>query len=240
MSTGETASARALALLWGGRDRGRRGPKPSLDLDRIVAAAIGVADADGLGALSMRRVAAELDVGVASLYTYVPGRYELLALMLDAVAGYSQLPHTFPGDWRSKLTAWAQEDRAIFREHPWVLQVASDRPVPGPNLVAWLDSALAVLDGLGLDEADKVAAISAVDSYVRGAAWTQPGAAPGTRPEMAGTPEEQAELARWADVERFPALTRALSAGVHPDSPDNFDRGLRYVLDGIEALVEGR
>ncbi|WP_198550504.1 TetR/AcrR family transcriptional regulator [Streptomyces silvensis] len=163
-----TPQERALALLWGGDTRGSRGPARGLTRERIVEAAIDVVERDGPAAMSLRRVAAQLGVGVASLYTYVPGRAELEALMLDAVAVGPTLPHEWPGDWRAKLTALAHDDWRQIRRHPWVLELGAAEQVPGPNMLRWLDSALRVFDGTGLREAEKLSAIETVDAYVRG------------------------------------------------------------------------
>ena len=147
--TASTPLERALALLWGRDTRGSRGPARGLTLDRIVEAAIEVAEREGPAAMSLRRVAARLGVGVASLYTYVPGRAELEALMLDAVAIGRTLPHEWPGDWRAKLTALAHDDWREIRRHPWVLELGAAEQVPGPNMLRWLDSALRIFDGDG-------------------------------------------------------------------------------------------
>ncbi|MCI2418865.1 TetR/AcrR family transcriptional regulator [Saccharopolyspora sp. K220] len=237
MSTDETDPSRALALLWGVRDRPRRGPRPALDVDRIVRAAIDIADREGVTALSMRRVATELGVGTASLYTYVPGRAELIALMLDAVAGYSSLPHTLPGDWRAKFQTWAREDWAEFHRHPWVLQVVSGRVLPGPNLLAWYDSTLRVLAETGLSEQEKLAVIETLDGFVRGTAWTSVDRGAGDTAWAAKRDEALAELVNFDD---YPALARALLAGADPSAAETFELGLQRVLDGIATLIDAR
>jgi AcrR family transcriptional regulator len=159
-----------LELLWGQRALPSRGPRRGLDPERIVRAAIEIADEEGLAALSMRRVAGRLGVGTASLYTYIPGRPELLALMLDTMIGDAALPHTLPGGWREKLEAWARDDWEGYQRRPWVLQIVSGRPPVGPRLLEWHESALRALDGTGLTEAETVAVVESVDGYVRGVA----------------------------------------------------------------------
>jgi AcrR family transcriptional regulator len=231
-----SAQERALQLLWAGDTRGSRGPARGLSLERIVAAAIEVVERDGVAAMSLRRVAAHLGVGAASIYTYVPGRAELEALMLDAVAIGRVLPHERPGDWRAKLQALAYDDWQEIRQHPWVLELAAGEQAPGPNMLRWLDSALRIFDGTGLGEAEKVSAIETVDAYVRGLARL--------RREEAGTPEDvrrrDEALGRLVDFDRYPALQRALAAGVAPYAGDQFDFGLQRLLDGIERLVAAR
>lgn len=247
MATGNISVAdptRALELLWAARGRRRRGPKPGLDLDRIVHAAIAVADREDLPALSMRRVAEQLGVGTASLYTYVPGRYELIALMLDTIAGYSTLPHTMPGNWRARFEAWAREDWAEFHRHPWVPQVVSGRVIPGPNLLAWYDSALRVLADTGLSETEKVAVIATIDGYVRGLAWSSADSIRAERTsgvsDVAWGARRDAVMEKLVDFERYPALVRALVTGAAPGPTDAFEIGLQLVLDGVEALIVER
>lgn len=166
--TAPATQERALALLWGGDARGSRGPARGLTVERIVDAAIEVVERDGPSAMSLRRVAAHLGVGVASLYTYVPGRAELEALMLDAVAVGRILPHERPGSWRDKLEALALDDWQEIRQHPWVLQLGAAEQVPGPNMLRWLDSALRIFEDTSLSEAEKLSVIESVDAYVRG------------------------------------------------------------------------
>lgn len=234
---------RTLALLWGSApERRRPGPKPGLDRERIVRAGIEIADREGVAALTMRRVAAELAVGTASLYTYVPARQELVALMLDSVAGNSSLPHTFPGDWREKFEAWAHEDWAEYHRHPWVLQLTAGRVLPGPNLLAWYDSALRVLADTGLSEPEKVAAIETLDSYLRGLAWSSveeaSAEAAGGLSTETWNAQRASAMASLVDFSRYPALTRMLQAGVLPYGTDTFELGLRHVLDGIARLID--
>ncbi|PRX92400.1 TetR/AcrR family transcriptional regulator [Allonocardiopsis opalescens] len=235
---------RALELLWGNAPRPSRGPRQGLELAGIVRAAIEIADAEGLAALSMRRVAARLGVGTTTLYTYVPGKTELLALMLDAVAADAALPHTVPGDWRAKFTAWAHEDWIGFRRSPWALQVAAVRPLPGPNLMAWYDSALRVLDDTDLDGREKVMVIETVDAYVRGVARTAGDIAEAERRDSIQAAEwftAQVDfLGRRVDFRRFPHVARSGLVHGLPDADDVFAFGLERMLDGIEAFIRSR
>src|SRR5262245_64029270 len=130
--TGKGNPQQSIDLLWGTARPPSRGPKPGLTTQQIVAAAIAVADAEGLAALSMRRVAEHLGVGAMSLYTYVPGKAELIDLMVDAV--YGELPGSadVDGGWRERLEGVARANWALYRRHPWMLQVASVRPALGP------------------------------------------------------------------------------------------------------------
>jgi AcrR family transcriptional regulator len=115
--------AKSLELLWGLQARPTRGPKPALTVAAVVEAAVRIADTEGLAAMSMRRVADELGVGAMTLYRYVPGKGELLDVMLDSV--YAELPlRRIEGDWRAKLEEVARENRELCLRHPWTLYVA--------------------------------------------------------------------------------------------------------------------
>ncbi|MEU0690671.1 TetR/AcrR family transcriptional regulator [Streptomyces uncialis] len=242
--TGATAQERALELLWRDGRRGTRGPERGLTLTRIVQVAIELVEAEGPAALSMRGVATRLGIGTASLYTYLPGKAELEALMLDAVATGPVLPHEWPGGWRAKLESWAHDDWREIQLHPWVLRLRAAEHAPGPRMLGWLDSALRVFDGTGLTEPEKLAAVESVDAYVRGLARLRLDS--GTPPGGAGTPKPEETrrrddiLGRLVDFDRYPALQRALSQGATPYAGDHFDFGLQRLLDGIERLIESR
>lgn len=235
---------RALELLWRDGRRGSRGPERGLTLTRIVRVAIELVEAEGAAALSMRRVATRLGIGTASLYTYLPGKAELEALMLDAVATGPVLPHEWPGDWRAKLESWAHDDWREIQLHPWVLRLRGAEQVPGPNMLRWLDSALRVFDATGLSEPEKLAAVESVDAYVRGLARLRldSGQPPGDAgvPGVEETRQRDDALGRLVDFDRYPALRRALSQGATPYAGDQFDFGLQRLLDGIERLIESR
>ena len=242
--------ARSMALLW--RDRapatGRRGPRPGIDVDRIVAAAVALADAEGLGALSMRRIGADLGVAAMTLYTHVPGKAELVDLMLDAVLGELYPDGTPGGGWRDRLTAVAEANWDLYVRHPWALQVAAGRPPLGPNLLAKYEHELRAVDGLGLSEVDMDLLVTVVTGFARG---TVTGVAERTGAEAAtGVTERQwweataPYLARVFDPERFPTVARVgpvageeLQAAYDPRR--SFEFGLRRLLDGIGVMIVG-
>ncbi len=150
-TSGSGDIVRTLELLWDAGPRPSRGPKPGLTLDRIVEAAVQVADAEGLEAVSMRRVATELGTGAMSLYRYVPGKAELLDLMLDRVQRPGADPHAALGDgtWRSALEALARETLALYRRHPWLLQVNQSRPILGPGALDGMERVMAHIKPMG-------------------------------------------------------------------------------------------
>jgi hypothetical protein len=135
--TGAGDPAHTLRLLW--RDPttiSRRGPRQSLNLDTVVEAAIALADAHGLDALTMRQVADALGVAPMTLYTYVPGKAELLDLMLDAAYTAMNRTDTNGQPWPARLTAIAAENKALYTAHPWAATISTTRPPLGPGQMA--------------------------------------------------------------------------------------------------------
>ena len=127
-------------LLWGRQPAPSRGPKPAITLTGIAEAAIRIADAEGLDAVSMQRIAGELPVTKMALYRYVPGKTELLAVMSDLAMG---APPERPGlAWRAALQTWAMDLYAGFTRHPWLLQSTIGRRLLGPNELAWMEQGL--------------------------------------------------------------------------------------------------
>ncbi|PZG52251.1 TetR family transcriptional regulator [Spongiactinospora gelatinilytica] len=240
---------RSIELLWGVQERPRRGPKPKLTVPQIAAVAVAVADEEGLPALSMRRLAEQLGVTAMSLYTYVPGKAELIDLMLDTVNGELDMPADLPGGWRGRLRHIAHQNRAMYLRHPWLLQVATSRPPLGPNLVAKYDYELRALDGIGLTDVEMDLTLSMINDYVHGAAR---GAlhAVHVRDSSAVTDQQWWEraapiLAEVLQPERYPTATRVgVAAGQEFDAaydPErSFAYGLDRLLDGVAALIATR
>ena len=239
--------ARSLALLWRTSERASRKGKPDLSVDLIVRAAIELADSSGLQALAMRRVAERLGVGTMSLYTYVPGKPELLDVMLDAV--YGEITEATQDTWRARLEHIARENLALYQRHPWLTQVATSRPVLGPNTIAKYDAELRAIDGIGLDDIEMDSVLTMIMGYVHGAAR---GAADARAAEQSSGMTDQQWwyahvpfLERIMDGRRYPTAARVGSAAgeAHQSAYDPehaFEFGLRCVLDGIEMLVNGR
>src|SRR3954467_15086578 len=158
---------RALEILWGDAPAARR--TRGLSRDRIVAAAIELVEAEGLGALSVARLAEGLGCGPMSLYRHVPNKDELVTFMLSSAPDPPPTPAD-PSDWRGALTDWAAGLWDVYHRHPLVLQTAAAGPPADPGQLAWLDAGLAALGGTGLAERDKLAAGMAILHYVRGGA----------------------------------------------------------------------
>jgi AcrR family transcriptional regulator len=205
-------------------------------MERIVAAAVIIADSEGLQAVSMRRVAAELGSGTASLYRYLAGRDDLIDLMIDSVRGQQPLPAP-TGRWRTDLTANAQHLRATLLRHPWLGPEIAGRPALGPNSLREQESVLAAAAELTPDLAHGTHIVDAVGAYVFGATTRQ--LAEQRAHQRSGLSEEQ-----WRNTVA-PYLRAVLAAGDHPHlsrriaeapdhSPDdNFTFGLNALLDGI-------
>ena len=236
----ETGLPASIEEAWGVRRRPRKGPKPGLDLERIVAAAVKVAAAEGIEAVSMSRVATELGSSAMSLYRYVAAKDELLALMVDAAFDEPVAPAPADEGWRAGMARWAWTYHDALRRHPWVLGVPISGPPVTPNQTAWMEDGLRALAGTGLAEGEKLSVILLVSGYVRNEATLSAQLAAAAGPIM---PAWSRQLTRLTDAERFPALHAALASGVfdQDDDPDDeFTFGLERVLDGIEALVRRR
>jgi AcrR family transcriptional regulator len=236
----------AVASAWGLRESPSR-PRPNgLSLERIVQAGIKVATTDGLGAVSMNRVAAELGAATMSLYRHLAAKDDLLAHMVDAV--YVDVPPHADGEtWRDGLTTWAHAQLSVLRRHPWVLRVPISGPPLMPNHVRWFERGLAALRATGLREAEKPSVLNLVGGFVRNHATLEADVlnaarASGVEPEDIGARYAGA-LERLTDVERFPGIRALLDAGVflgRETVVDEFQFGLDRILDGIDALVRAR
>jgi AcrR family transcriptional regulator len=236
---------RTIDLLWGVQRR-RRGPKPSLSGDQVVTTAIQIADRDGLGGLSMRRLADELGITAMSLYGYVPSKAELLDVMADRA--YAQIPvRDLPtGPWQDGLAALGEKHWALLLSHPWLLQIASSRPLLGPHMTAFYDAELAAVDGLGLTDIDMDLIVSLLDDYVRGAARGAVEAAEALA--RTGISDQQwwqtygPLLSNVLDPARYPTAVRVGSAAgaeysAAHDPARSFRFGLQRIIDGIEAFI---
>jgi AcrR family transcriptional regulator len=233
----------SLAAAWGLRERPGKGPKRGLSLAQIVRAGLAVAAADGLAAVSMSRVAAELGVGTMSLYRYVDSKRELVDLMVDAALGPPQ-PADPGASWRGGLAGWAWAQLAAYRANLWAVQVPLSGPPATPNALGWLEAALFCMRRTGLDEGQKMSVILLVSSYVRSQATLEAQLdaavrAVGQSPSdlMAGYNKL---LAGLLDPQRFPEMAAVAASGVlgKADDPDDeFAFGLERILDGVDVLV---
>lgn len=239
----------ALELLWGLREAPSRGPKRALSVRQIAEVGVAIADAEGLAAISMQRVAAELNYTKMALYRYVRSKAELLAVMTDLAIG--DPPDFGPPEagWRARLERWARLIRETWNRHPWLPHVSewqaspgAVRPVTndrimGPNEVAWVETATSALAGLGLSPQEQLDAVFLVSAHLRA---TQAMTTYGVLPWRLGLPhEELLDRLRGDHEPRFPALAQLASSTYDP-AHSAFEFGLSCILDGLDLLIESR
>lgn len=240
---------RTLKLLWRtpGEARTTRGPRQRTTVDQVVAAAIEIADADGLGAVTIRAVATRLGIATMATYTYVPGKAELLDLMLDTV--YRRMSrHDLTGmPWRARVSTIAAENRELLETHPWVAQLATTRPPLGPGMVAKYEHELRAFDGLGLSDLDMDSALTYVLGFVTSAARiaidTHAARAESGITDHAWWEQAGPVLATVLDADEFPLATRVGAAagqahGGAYNAAHAYEFGLARVLDGLAPVIE--
>ena len=229
------------------RTRGRREtPYSDVTPEVIVATAIGIADAEGLAAVSMRRIAIELGIATMALYRHVRGKQSLLLLMADTIMGQAQLPEIRPPGWRAQLELLARLQWDGYRRHPWLARIISmTRPTIMPRGMKHTEWALAAVgeSDAGLDPNTMLHMVVNLFAYVRGSAMN-------VEMELeseqdTGLTDEQWFEAHTGQLERvlasgqFPQLARIFQApGVDLDMDTLFEFGLNRLLDGYAALIE--
>jgi AcrR family transcriptional regulator len=229
------------ADLWERLERPAPAPRSALTPERIAGAAVRIADAEGLDAVTMRRLAGELGVAPMAAYRYVTGKDELLELMVDAVHRELTVPAGVTG-WREVLRAYALGTRAMMLAHPWVPRAGV--MVLTPHQMATAERLLASLDGLGLDPDTMMAVFATVSAYVRGAVEAEIGVLRLMRERgwSSGleTREGLAPRMIWLmSTGRYPVYHRYTQQAVRKDDPAwRFETGLDYVLDGLAAHLD--
>jgi AcrR family transcriptional regulator len=245
-----------LDLLWGRRERGKRGPRPGLSAEAIVEAAVRIADAEGLEAISMARVAAELGFTTMSLYRYVASKDELLQLMFNASALGAESIVLEGDDWRSRLRAWAIIQRDMLDLHPWITQMPMPAPPLAPNSLHFVERGLQALDGTGLADAEKIRVIGLLASYTlsearmandaaraAAAAQAQAGTAGGQSDGDGGQAPPftfEALLRELVDERTYPRLYRLAWAAPADawSEREEFLAGVDLILDGVQAHID--
>jgi len=228
--------------VWKRSDRGSR--KPRFTRDDIAAAAIRIADAEGFDAVSMRRLAAELDAGTMTLYHYVRTKDELLTLVVDAFLAEVVVPadQGLPRDWRAAITLIARRTRDALRRHPWILDITDD-PSIGPNAMRHFDQSWQALMPLEAELEDKLDLISLVDEYVFGFCLHE-------RNNLRDDPADS-EMMDYIEAllvdDEYPALAAMVAEmglpqvwsrmDAHARGTGRFDRNLARLLDGFEASL---
>lgn len=233
------------------REHGGRPALRARGLSRadIVGTAVAIADAEGTGAVSIRRIARDLGVGPMSLYWYVSSTEELHQFMLEQVQG--EIEAAAPsGDWRADLRGYAHSTRAALLRHPWAIDFLGIGPPSGPHDARNAERLMAAFDGVGLDLTTMMWALMAVGTYVMGAAlreiqearWQRAAAETTAGMTEAEVFEQLREFnRRIRESGQYPHITKLLDAGIDPDSPESQDKrfefGLDCVLDGIAVRI---
>jgi len=227
-----------LDLLWGRRERGKRGPKPGLSIEAIVEAAIGIADAEGLAAVSMARVAKELGFTTMSLYRYVASKDELLQLMWNASAQGAEALELDGDGWRERLRGWALVQREMIDRHSWITEMPMATPPLAPNSLTFVERGLEALDDTGLADTDKLRIIGLISSYTLSESRMAHEAARAAAAADAPGWTFEGLLRELVDEEAYPRLSRIAAAPAADAEHDEFAFGLDRILDGVEALIE--
>ena len=216
-----------------------RGPIPAHSRAKIAAIAIRVADAEGLDAASIRRIAAEVGSGAASLYRYVANKQDLFDLMADTVLGEDLLPR-LSRSWRADLRKIARLCRRMYLRHPWMLTVSGFRMLNGTNLLRWVEFTLAAVDGRGLDIDEMLMLSNTLFAYARGHAASEIG-------EREASARSRMTREEWMvqnagairsiiESERFPYFNRIVKDAATPHREAMEEQGFR---EGLECLLDG-
>ena len=222
-----------IELLWGEGGGPRRGPRPTLTVGDLARAGIELADREGLGAVTMQRVAEALGVTKMATYRYVPGKDELIALMVDTAMGEPPSLDGIEG-WRPRLRAWTLALFEGMRAHPWTARATIGARVTVPNELGCVEQALAALDGVALDGGQMMDVVVALTGHVR------------TIVEQTADTSEEDIAAGWAAVlatraDRFPHVVAALtSSAEHGSREQALEFGLDRILDGVELYLSRR
>ena len=239
---------RGIALAWGVAANPQRGPKREMSVERIVEAAIEIADAEGLGAVSMAAVAARLGFTPMSLYRYVTAKEDLILLMQEEATGVPSEATRTAGGWRERLEALYREQLQHYLTHPWVLDIPISGVPATPNSAAWMDAGLSALADTALSYSERLAVMLLVTGTSHWAGSILAGYARVQREqgldEQSIARNEDAMFRALITADAYPELRAAIDAGVFLDESDPFSfalaLGLEGVSDYIAAAEEGR
>jgi AcrR family transcriptional regulator len=247
MSSERESTGDEYVVIWARPERAAKGPAPSRSRAEITAAAIALADAEGAEALTMRRVAAALGIGTASLYRYVQRKDELIALMMDAVEGEDGGPATPTGDAATDLAAYAQRQRLLMLRHPWLTVLGAGMPNLGPNSLAGSEYALAAAATATDTIDDAMLVTHTLDAFVRGYVLNE--IAEDQFIRQSGISHEQWMAAHRPYIAailasgKYPTMMRAIRDARSPHESDSeqqeFTQGVARVLHGLLAPFPG-
>ena len=241
---GTPEGRRVVELLWNPPTPvAGRGPRPRTSLAEVVDAGVAIADAEGLDALSIRKVASQLGIGAMSVYTYVPGRSELIELMIDRVYADHPLPDA-TASWRARMEDWMRATWRTYHVHPWLLDYNMARLPIGPHVLDVEEALYAAVLAAGFAGAENVAISNLVRWQLAGAARTMIGDTAEER--NTGVSAEaywDSRSSFWLtyfDPERYPTMAAVWEVGGFDDPAGwDFDRMITRLLDGIEQRALG-
>lgn len=241
----------ALRRLWGLEAPARLGRPAQLDLDRVLDAAIDLADRDGLAGVTLAKVSGALGYTTMSLYRHIGSKDELLVLMQEHAMGMPPATEDLPADWREGLRSWAAFQRRLYHRRPWLPHVPVTGPPSGPRQVAWMEMGLSILRNTGLDWAQKIGTLMLLSGFVREASLLSQSLERGRR--SSGLNQGEAEraygrcLAKLVEPDRYPETARLFRSGLFetveelpqdPAAHGDFVFGLERILDGVAVSVE--
>ncbi|MER5324639.1 TetR/AcrR family transcriptional regulator [Streptosporangium roseum] len=239
---GETVADAEYVNIWMRPERPARGPKPAYSRAQITEAAVRIADAEGLEAATMRRIAAEIGAGAMSLYRYVPSRDNLVELMADRLQGEIDVTGMPSGDWRADLTRYADGLRAMWLRHPWIATVQRSLPSFGPNQLLLIERLMGVLDAsVSIDE--NLGLMAILTGYVEGTVREEISSAEEIRRSGLSESEWMARSSPYVDrlvkSGEYPIFTKIVMEARQPhlSRDDQFRYGLQRVLDCIAAAL---
>ncbi|MDQ0642298.1 TetR/AcrR family transcriptional regulator C-terminal domain-containing protein [Microbacterium murale] len=234
--------SRGIALAWGVAPPAQRGPKREFTLDQVIDAALAIADADDIDAVTMPSVAASLGLTAMSLYRYVGSKEILLLLLQERGMGTPPSSIADADGWRAGLEAHAAAAAEVYRLHPWMLDITIRGIATTPNNLAWLEAGLAALESTSLTRKERVAVVLQVSGHARFRALVERGygeRVTEAEAALSAVVRDEAELIRGLITdERFPELHATLATGALVDEDfDNFDFGLARILDGVAQYL---
>jgi AcrR family transcriptional regulator len=240
-----------LRRLWGLKRASRRGRPAELDVERVVRAAVALADREGLPAATLPGIAKTLGYSTMALYRYVGSKSALLALMRDFAIGAPPEISPGPDRWRPGLRQWACAERLLNQRRPWLARLPISGPPSGPNQVAWMEAGLRALRETGLDWGERLGLLTLITGYVRQSTLLSEDLERGRK--ASGLDQRQAErrygrsLMKLIDPDKFPETARLLRSGIFeaapaprrddPASDPAFRFGLERILDGAAVAI---
>ena len=234
---------RGIALAWGVAANPQRGPKREMSVEKIVDAAVELAVAEGIGAVSMAAVAARLGFTPMSLDRYVTAKDDLLLLMQEQATGLPPEEYRAQDGWRAKLRTLFEAQVVVYLSHPWMLSLPITGSPITPNSSAWIDAGLDALGDTPLTDAERLAVALSVTGEARWYGIVSAGYTEQSRTSGLSATEVSAQEAALFDrvitAEEYPALRRAIDAGVFTAEDDPFRFAMERIFDGVEAYIAG-